>query len=303
MRIFLTGGTGYIGHAVLDALLRAGHEVRALVRSPERAEQFEARGVKPILGELASPNRYAKHVAGLDAYVHAAFDASPRAIELDRLTMENLINFGRASAKYRPVAVVYTSGIWVLGSCPEPVDETAPVDPIPHVAWRPAHERMVLDAAGGNLRTIVVRPGIVYGRSRGIVSGLLKDADNGLIRVVGSGENHWPVVYDRDLGELYARVLAEPTASGVYHATDESEERVNEIVEAIVAAAPQPPSVRFVPIDEMRKKLGTYADALALDQLIRSPRARALGWAPSMRAITVNAPGLFEEFRRDRKGD
>ncbi len=58
MRIFLTGATGYIGSAVLDALLRAGHEVTALVRDPEKAERVSRRGVEPILGDLSKPPSY-----------------------------------------------------------------------------------------------------------------------------------------------------------------------------------------------------------------------------------------------------
>ena len=298
MRVFLTGGTGYIGQAVLDALLKAHHDVTVLVRDPERGNALEARGAQPVLGDLATTRTYVKHAAGFDAYVHAAFSNSPRGAEIDQQSIETLLNLSRGSARHRPVAFLYTSGIWVLGECPAPVDETAPVQPIPHVAWRAAHERIVLDATSGHLRTAVIRPGIVYGGGRGIVSGLLRDAENGLVSVVGSGENHWPLVYDRDLGDVYARVLADATASGVYHATDESDERVKDVVEAIVAATPQPPSVRYVPIEEMRKKLGTYADALALDQRVRSPRAKALGWSPS-KSATTSAPGLFEELRRE----
>ena len=52
MRIFLTGGTGYIGSAVLDALVRAGHRVDALVRNTEKAAQVQARGAHPVIGEL-----------------------------------------------------------------------------------------------------------------------------------------------------------------------------------------------------------------------------------------------------------
>ena len=52
MRIFLTGGTGYVGSAVLDALVRAGHRVDALVRNTERAAQVHARGAHPVMGEL-----------------------------------------------------------------------------------------------------------------------------------------------------------------------------------------------------------------------------------------------------------
>jgi len=56
-----------------------------------------------------------------------------------------------------------------------------------------------------------------------------------------------------------------------------------------------------MPLDEARAKLGAYAEALALDQVVRSPRARALGWAPVRRSITGNASRLFEEWRGGRQ--
>ena len=56
--------------------------------------------------------------------------------------------------------------------------------------------------------------------------------------------------------------------------------------------------LRLLPLPEARRKFGTYADALALDQRIRSPRARALGWSPSLSSVTANVPRLFEEYRR-----
>ena len=57
------------------------------------------------------------------------------------------------------------------------------------------------------------------------------------------------------------------------------------------------PDVRHVPIEEARAKMGQYADALALDQIVRSPRARALGWAPTLHSVGGNVAGLVEEFR------
>ncbi len=155
---------------------------------------------------------------------------------------------------------------------------TRRLSPIPGScsAGGPAHEQLVLQAAAANLRTAVIRPGIVYGGNRGIVSDLLKNALNGLIRVIGTGENHWPLVYDRDLADLYVRVAAMPEASGIYHANDEGDETVNAIVEGIVGHLSMPPDVRHVPLEEARKKLGAYADALALDQRVRGPaRPRA----------------------------
>jgi nucleoside-diphosphate-sugar epimerase len=147
----------------------------------------------------------------------------------------------------------------------------------------------------------VVRPGIVYGGSHGIVADLLRDALNGLVRVIGPGTNHWPCVYDRDLGELYARIVESPEASGLYHANDEGDEQVNDIVEAIATHVTPHPDIRHVPIEEARAKLGPYADALALDQRLRSPRARAIGWSPTLRSVSGNVARLLEEYRNAKR--
>ena len=297
MRVFLTGATGYIGSAVLDALLRAGLEVTALVRGLSRAGGIVARGARAVAGNLSEPAAWCDRAEGFDVYVHTAFEASARGPEVDRTAIAALIDVAR---RRQAASVIYTSGIWVLGQTEAPAAEDAPLNPAALAAFRPAHERMVLDAQGNGLRTMVVRPGIVYGGGRGIVADLLRDAENGLMRVIGSGENRWPVVYDRDLGDLYGRLARSASGSGIYHATNESDERVNDIVEAIAAHASSRPDVRHVPITEARTKLGAYADALALDQVVRAPRARALGWAPSPGSVTRNVPRLFEEWRNSR---
>lgn len=296
MRIFLTGGSGYIGSAVLDAFVRARHQVDALVRNSEKAAQVQARGAHPLLGNLGDPSTYADAAAAADGVVHTAYEYSARGQQIDAMAIEALLTPTERQGRF----MVYTSGIWVLGNCPAPVDEAAPLNPAEFVAWRPAHEQRVLNAATAGIRPIVIRPGIVYGGSRGIVGEMLKDAANSLVRVVGSGNNHWPLVYDRDLAELYVRLATNADASGVFHANDEGDERVNDLVAALANQAPTSPSVRHLPIAEARQKMGPYADALALDQIVRSPRARALGWNPSLHSVAGNAARLFEEWRRKK---
>jgi nucleoside-diphosphate-sugar epimerase len=188
----------------------------------------------------------------------------------------------------------------VLGDARTPADESTPVQPVPLVAWRPEHEQIVL-GAGRGVRTVIVRPGIVYGGARGIIGDLLKDALNGLVRIVGEGKNHWPCIYDRDLADLYVRVATLDDAQGIFHANDEADESVVDIVDAIAGHAKMRPDVRHVPIEEARAKMGPYADALALDQLVRSPRARALGWAPTLHSVSGNVSRLFEEYRTSRE--
>jgi len=113
---------------------------------------------------------------------------------------------------------------------------------------------------GALLRTIVVRPGVVYGRGSGIIGELFKAASNGLVRVVGDGNNHWPCIYDRDLADLYAKLAAREDAKGVYHANDEGDERVNDIVSAISPYVALTPDVRHVPIDEARRHIERELD-------------------------------------------
>ena len=301
MRIFLTGATGYVGSAVLDALVRNGHEVTALVRDPEKAERISRRGVKAVIGELTKPPSYEAAAEEAGAIVHAAFEYSKRGQQVDRQAIETLLAAAaRRAAAGQAATFVYTSGVSVLGDTQGRADEEAPVNPPESVAWRPEHERLVLDGSRAGIRTAVIRPGIVYGGARGIIGDLLRDAANGLVRVVGAGRNHWPCIYDRDLADLYVRVATMADAAGVYHANDEADEQVTEIVEAIASQARLRPDVRHVPIAEARAKMGAHADVLALDQIVRSPRARALGWSPTLHSVAGSVARLFEEFRTAR---
>jgi len=301
MQVFLTGATGYVGSAVLEALLRGSHRVTAIVRDLEQAERLESRGVKAVIGELGTPSSYATAIDGADAVIHTALEGSARGVEKDREAIGTLLGALDRHRNGSPRTFIYTSGIWVLGPTTGPVDESAPLDPAAYPAWRPAHEQMVLDAGTNGIRTVVVRPGIVYGGTRGIVSDLLKDALNGLVRVVGPGKNCWPMVYARDLGELYVRLLQAPDARGIFHANDEGDERVNDIVDAIADHLAQRPDVRHMPMPEARRKLGAYADALAIDLRVRSPRAKALGWMPTLSSVSANIPRLLEEYRGSRR--
>lgn len=301
MRVFLTGATGYVGSAILDALLRGGVQVTALLRDPEKAERVAARGVQTVLGELANPATWAAHAGTCDGTIHAALESSRRAGESDRVAIEAILAAASARATQpveRAPFVIYTSSAWVVGKTVRPATEKAPARPTPLAAWRPAHEKLVLDAgAGTRLRTAVIRPGLVYGRSRGPIAELVKEARNGIIRVIGTGQQHWPCVYDKDLADLYLRIATHDTASGLFHANDEADEQVDGIVTAIADQMATRPDVRYVPLEEARATMGLLADALALDQRLRSPRAKELGWAPSLRSVAGSVARLCEEYR------
>lgn len=299
MRIFLTGATGYVGSAVLDALIKAGHHVTGLARDARKGKKLERQGASPVVGQIGQPESWIEGARGHDAYIHAALDKAPRTAASDKAAIEAMIDVARQGGNGTPV--VFTSNVWVLGPTLHPADEAAPVKPIAISEWRAPHEQIVLGAGG--IRPIVVRPGLVFGGDRGYYGDLFKDGTNGLVRVIGEGRNRRPAVYDRDLADLYVRLVSRPDASGIYHATDESDESVLDIVEALSRNTTHKPDVRFVPIDEARAKMGVLADALALDQVVRSPRAHAIGWTPALKSIAGNIPRLLEEWRRGKSGD
>src|SRR5262245_2505642 len=163
MKIFLTGATGYVGSSILEASLRAGHNVTALVRDPEKAEHVTLRGGRPIVGELGKPAAFLAAAEESDVIVHAAHDRSKQAVDVDRRAIETLLGAaGKRVDAGRAAAFIYTSGVWVLGDTDGQANEDAPVNPTPLVAWRPAHEALVQSLSrGGQIRIAIVRPGIV----------------------------------------------------------------------------------------------------------------------------------------------
>jgi nucleoside-diphosphate-sugar epimerase len=303
MNVFLTGATGQVGSGVLDAMIKGGHRVTAMARDPEKADRLARVGAIPVISELGLFKKYVGGVAAADAVVHCAMESSPRGIDKERQALETMLSAQQqaSAADGKSRVFVYTSGVWVLGRTVKAAEEDTTVDPPDYVKWRPAHEEMVLAASSPSLRTVVVRPGITYGGGRGIVADLIKDALNGLIRVVGPGKNRWSCVYAHDLGDLYVRIIESPTAAGVIHGTDEADERVMDIAEAIAEHVPQRPDIRNMPMTEAHKKLGAYADALALDQKVRSPKARALGWEPTQAGVINSVARLVEEFRNAQR--
>ncbi|MGH7541292.1 MAG: NAD-dependent epimerase/dehydratase family protein, partial [Gemmatimonadota bacterium] len=278
MQIFVTGGTGYIGRAVVAALTGAGHDVVALNSSPDKREMLEGLGATPHAGGLADPGSYRKAAAAAHARVHMAFDyAAPR--ETDRIAVETLL---AADGDEGGGCFVYTSGCWVLGDTGgEVAGEDAAVDePAEIVSWRVGHERVVLAGAGPESATAVVRPGVVYGRGGGLTSHLFESATrSGAAEFVGAGRNHWSVVHVDDLAALYRR-LVEGRARGVFHGVDGVPMRVEEVAREASSAAGAGGATRSVPVERAREKLGGVADALCLDQRLAAPRSLAFGWTP-----------------------
>jgi nucleoside-diphosphate-sugar epimerase len=297
MKVFVTGGTGYIGSAVSLQLKKAGHDVQALVRNKDKASVLQGAGVKLVQGDLANPAGYAAAAYGVQAIVHCASDSGPQHVELDRKSIQNAreLLHGRVGATF-----IYTSGIWVLGDTAGAVaDESTSTNPAQIAAWRPAHEQITLGLSKEGIRAVVVRPGIVYGGARGgIPASMFGSAlKQGAAQMIGEGANHWPLVHVEDLAELYVRLVERAPAGSIFHAADASTHTLREIAEAASRAAGKGGKVSALPLDKARQSMGPFADALALDQKLSSEKARTeLDWRPRHEDFVAEAPQLFAQW-------
>ena len=277
MKLFLTGATGYIGGAVAEALVKAGHAVAGLARSEEADHELRRTGITPYRGDLKIPGSLAGGVRASDGVIHTGTTNDGR---LDSDAVRAMLESLRGTNK----PFVYTSGVWVLGNTGDRIaDETWPLNPLALVAWRPALEQMVLAAEKDGVRAIVLRPAIVYGRAAGVPGMFVQSAnETGVARYVGTGENRWPVVHVEDLAGLYVRAVEKAETGTLFHAAAGRAYRVKELAEAASFGADAGGRTESWPLEDARKTLGAFADALALDQQVSSEKARSiLGWNPS----------------------
>jgi nucleoside-diphosphate-sugar epimerase len=290
MKVLVTGATGYIGSAVCEALAKAGHKVIGLARSEEAAQKLSQRRIEAHRGELKDKDSLSAAARKADGAIHAASPGDATNSEADRSLLDAVLPELKGTNK----PFVYTSGIWVIGGTGDKIaDENFPLDPLPLVAWRVACEQRVVGSAKDGVRATVLRPGIVYGRGGGIPAMMIASAKlRGAVQFVGNGENHWPVVHVEDVADLYVRALEKAAAGSLFHAAEKDSVKVREVALAASEGAGIPGKVEEWPLEDARKTLGGFADALALNQRISSEKVRKiLGWNP-------RHAGIFEELRR-----
>ncbi len=296
MKVFITGATGYIGFNAALALRCAGHEVWGLARSGEKAVALSKNEIHSVLGEMQKPATYASIAEQCSVLIHAAVDYQAGVVAPDKLLIETFLNAAKRGAQ--PKAFIYTSGVWVNGNTGDQlVDETAPLNPKALVAWRPAHEQMVLQASG--MRTIVLRPGCVYGKQGGLTGMWFNSAYNEkALRVIGDGHNRWAMVHVDDLADAYVRAVESNLSGEIFNIVDRSRASVREIARAVARVTNYSGEIHYMPVAEAAKTLGDFAECLALDQHLDGRKAvRLLGWQPKHGGLADGIESYFEAWR------
>ena len=286
MRVFLTGANGWIGSAIVNELIKAGHAVTGLVRSTEKAAALAAAGVTPLVGSLADLAVLREGAANADGVIHTAFGLDLSKIkeiaEEDRKAIET---FGEVFAgSDRPIVV--TSG-FLNPSGATTEEDRPPVDP----AFPRASEQTAFKLAERGLHASVVRnPRSVHGQgeTHGFVPMLAAVArDKGFSAYVGDGQNLWPSVHRLDCARVYRRAFERGGQGEAFHAVAEKGVPFRSIAEAIGRQLGLP--AKALTPDEAKAHFGGLAMFVAGNGPASSEQTRrTLGWEPKEVGIVAD---------------
>lgn len=257
MRVYVTGGSGYLGHNLILYLGAEGIASVALARSEASKAKVEAVGATAVMGDLLDdPADLAKGMAGCDVVAHCAayVDISGPIDEMRRANVggtENMIAAARKAGVPRFVHIS-TESVLINGEPLLRADESwpYPANPLgPYATTKQEAERVVVAANGDGLTTVVVRPRLIWGKDDSVVlPGLVAATKSGDLAWFGGGMHLTSTVHVDNVCEGILAAARKGAGGEIYFLKDAEDRPFREFVSTMLEAVGVKPPTRTMPM-------------------------------------------------------
>lgn len=290
MRVFVTGATGFIGSAIVEELIHAGHQVLGLTRSAAGVKSLIAAGAEAHLGDLEDKESLRLGASICDGVIHTAFVHDftnwKTSCEIDRHAIEAL-GSGLAGS-HRPLVATSGTGVArITGQLATEEDSQSISGGIPRIA----SEEAVASVAALGVHAFVARlPPIVHGEGdNGFIPEMITIARRrGVSAYVGDGHNRWPAVHRLDAARLFRVALEKGTTGTTYNGVADEGVPIREVAEVIGRRLRLP--MISISAEEAVEHFGFLGRLLSLDiPASNTATRRLIGWRPTQ-------PGLISDL-------
>lgn len=293
MRVFVTGATGWVGSAVVQELIAAGHQVTGLARSDAGAAALQKAGAQVQQGSVSDLDLLRQAAAAADGVIHCAFNH-----DFSRF-LENCAEDERAigalgeglEGSDRPILVTSGLALHIQGRLANEDDVTSP-----HVPRRSEAAAQALAAKGVKAGAVRLAPSVHGLGDHGFVPNLIRIArEKGEAAYVGEGLNRWAGVHRLDAAKVYRLALESGVTRPTYHAVGDEGVPFKDIAAVIGKRLGVP--VVSKPKEEAEAHFGWIAPFVAMNLAASGAKTRALlHWTPTEPGLLedLDQPGYFE---------
>lgn len=319
LKIFIAGGSGFIGRHLIKAFKTHGHDVYGLARDRVRGKILEELGCAPIIGNLLTNGPWERKIEKFDVAIGCTMPGKrgqppamrqvPELLKSHTDACSTLIN---AAMEGQVRGVILTFGVLGYGEHGEDwVDEDTPLEPLGYGRFiGAARDQLKHLAESKRLPATFLHPGWVYGNGGWFKEQLLPGLEQGQARIVGSGENYISFVHAEDLAEAY--VLA---AEQLGYAPVSDDRPVTQMLNladdqpvtqkawlSVVAQALGKPLPGSISKEDCAKQAGElWAESIACSTRVKNDRAKAaLGWTLKHPTIKEGVPAALDSIRKAR---
>lgn len=196
MKVLVTGGTGFVGPAVANAIADAGHAVRVLERKTGASRDAGIRYEEAVQGDVTDPESLRRAVNGEEVVVHLVAIRQGKPEQFERVMVDGTRNLIGAAKEAGARRFVLMSALGVT-------EQTKDLVPYYNAKWT-----MEQDVKASGLEHVIFRPSFVFGREGGILPTFLKLAKlSPFTAIMGSGEQRIQPIWIDDVGAYYARAI------------------------------------------------------------------------------------------------